>query len=141
MLLLALAAAGTLGTSPPARDLQCRDLTTVATEQCLVRRRDAAMRTLDRYRSAARARIVRESPEVGALPIAFDAAQAAWVRYARQQCGTVEMWQGGTVRNATALACDIRMTELRTHELWHDWLTFVDRTPPILPEPPVTTGG
>ena len=33
------------------------------------------------------------------------------------------------------LGCMIEATRARTHDIWTDYLTYVDRTPPVLPEP------
>ncbi len=142
MLLLVLATASTLATQPPVSVARCeRSPNTIAFDECLSRARDAAMRILDRYRAAARARIVRENPENGALPVTFDAAQAAWVDYKKRECDAVyTLWQAGTIRGAMALRCDIRMTQLRTHELWLDWLTDPNGPAPALPEPVVERG-
>jgi hypothetical protein len=35
------------------------------------------------------------------------------------------------------LSCQIKLTQLHTHTIWLEWLTYMDSTPPILPEPPV----
>ena len=40
-----------------------------------------------------------------------------------------------TIRNAMSLTCRIRLVDQRTHTIWQNWLTFMDSTPPILPEP------
>lgn len=142
MLLLALAAASTLGTQPAATAVRCRDaVMTTELNACLGHERDEAMAVLERYRAAARAHVIRDRPELTEFPAEFDAAQAAWLGYQKSQCGAVfTLWREGTIRGAMILNCEIRMAELRTHELWHDWLTYVDSTPPVLPEPVVARG-
>ncbi len=55
MLLLALTVFSTLGTRPPVTIPRCQTAaTTIAFDECLGRERDKAMRTLERYRIAAR---------------------------------------------------------------------------------------
>lgn len=142
MLILTLAVLGSLTTPPSPPVAPCAAaVTTIDLNACLAGRRDAAMHEVERYRAAARARLVGENPGDGALFAAFDAAQAAWLAYQSRQCATVAiLWQGGSIRGAMALGCAIRMAQLRTHELWHDWLTYPDTTPPLLPEPMVEPG-
>ena len=45
------------------------------------------------------------------------------------------------VRWAAYLGCKIALTQARTHWLWRNWLTYMDSTPPILPEPKVSADG
>lgn len=52
------------------------------------------------------------------------------------ECDAVyEWWREGTVRGAMALGCEIRVTKARTMTIWRNWLTYPDRSPPLLPEP------
>ncbi len=143
MLLLALAVVSTLSTQPPVTIARCEhEADTISFDQCLGRERDKAMHTLERYRIAARAKLIGENPETTTLPAAFDAAQATWLEYQKHQCDAVyTQWQGGTIRGAMSLSCEIRMIELRTHELWSTWILHInDDTPPVLPEPVVERG-
>ena len=142
MLLLALTVFSTLGTQPPVAVPRCQTSTnTIAFDQCLGRERDKAMRTLERYRLAARTKLARENPENGRLLGDFDAAQTAWQAYAKAQCDAVyTLWQGGTIRGAMSLRCDLRLTQLRTHELWSTWLVDENGPAPALPEPVVERG-
>lgn len=142
MLLLALTVFSTLGTRPPVTTPRCQTAaTTIAFDQCLGRERDKATGTLERYRLAARSKLARENPENGRLLVDFDTAQTAWLAYEKAQCNAVyTLWQGGTIRGAMALRCDIRLTQLRTHELWSTWLVDENGPAPTLPEPVVETG-
>ncbi len=36
-----------------------------------------------------------------------------------------------------AIWCKTKLTKQRTHELWENFLTYMDSTPPVLPEPSV----
>lgn len=68
-------------------------------------------------------------------------AQAAWERYAEITCEAVyDTYAGGTIRTVMALGCKIEMTRERTHRIWSDHLTFMDDTPPVLPEPTEQAG-
>lgn len=63
-------------------------------------------------------------------------AQKDWEAYRSSNCDSVyTQWREGTIRNAMYLTCSIRLTKQRTHELWANYLTYMDSTPPVLPEP------
>ena len=69
---------------------------------------------------------------------AFQTAEKLWDQYAAAQCDAVfEYWKRGSVRLDFHASCHLFHTRLRTHMIWREWLTYVDRTPPILPEPAV----
>lgn len=142
MLLLALTVFSTLATQPPVTVPRCRTAAdTVSFDQCLGRARDGATRVLERYRLAARTKLARENPENGRLLGDFDAAQTAWLAYEKAQCDAVyTLWQGGTIRGAMSLRCELRLTQLRTHELWSTWLVDENGPAPTLPEPIVERG-
>ena len=64
------------------------------------------------------------------------AAQAAWTAYAEITCdGVYDQWRNGSIRNLMHHGCMSRMIRERTHAIWRDHLTFMDSTPPVLPEP------
>ena len=142
MLLLALTVFSTLGTQPPVTVPRCETAAnTIAFDACLGRERDKAMRTLERYRLAARAKLAQDNPDNAHLLADFDAAQTAWEAYDKAQCNAVyTLWQAGTIRGAMSLRCDIRLTQLRTHELWSTWLVDENGPAPALPEPVVERG-
>ncbi|MCB0336212.1 MAG: DUF1311 domain-containing protein [Bdellovibrionales bacterium] len=63
-------------------------------------------------------------------------SQTTWLRYRKSYCsGVYELWSGGTIRGAMYNGCMIRLTKERTHIIWSDYLTYMDSTPPALPEP------
>lgn len=88
---------------------------------------------LQQYLAAARAHLDRGAPQAVA---ALDAAQAAWQEFREKQCQAVATrWQGGSISGPMTLECRIGLTRQRTHQLWADYLTYPDSTPPVLPEP------
>lgn len=100
---------------------------------------------MQRYLDAAmdRARgIDNESGEFGEPTQLVDwlsASQQSWTAYAEIRCeGVLDQWEGGTVRTLAYLGCKIEATRQRTHDIWSDYLTYWDTTPPILPEPVLT---
>lgn len=132
LLLLALALA-----APADR---CADAkTTVDMNMCLARASNAAEVEMNRYLVAARK---RASADGVTVVKAFDEAQARWLAYRKGECDAVYAhWQDGTIRGAMLLDCRIELTQARTHQLWKTWLTYMDSTPPILPEPRLSPDG
>lgn len=66
----------------------------------------------------------------------IDLAQTAWTSYAEAHCDSIyTQWREGTIRGVMYLSCKIKITKLRTHEIWANFLTYMDSTPPVLPEP------
>jgi uncharacterized protein YecT (DUF1311 family) len=143
-LLLALTLATTLATQAVA-DPPCPDGTTLDMNKCYEQRADRADASLARYVAAARARLKKEAAEASADDTSvataakgFDVAEAAWSKYRDAECGAVyDYWSSGTIRTVEGLDCRIKLTRLHTHTIWMLWLTYMDSTPPILPEPPL----
>ena len=112
----------------------CGGSTTLKVEQCLsadLARTDAE---LNRYYSAAMARLTKDRQTAAITQLR--ASERAWVSYRDAECGAVyEQWKDGTIRVALALGCRIRATKARTNTIWRNWLTYADSTPPLLPRP------
>jgi len=63
-------------------------------------------------------------------------SQAAWAAYTEVRCaGVFEETSGGTMGGLGYMWCVTTMTRQRTHDIWDDYLTYWDSTPPVLPEP------
>lgn len=68
-------------------------------------------------------------------------SQEAWKAYADVRCaGVRETTSGGTMGGLGYTWCMTDMTRQRTHDIWADYLTYWDSTPPVLPEPVRTIG-
>jgi len=66
----------------------------------------------------------------------IEVAQKAWLLYAGAHCDSIyTMWREGTIRGGMHLSCKTKITRMRTHEIWANFLTYMDSTPPVLPEP------
>lgn len=66
----------------------------------------------------------------------IDIAQTSWALYAEAHCESIyTMWREGTIRGVMHLNCKTKITKLRSHEIWANFLTYMDSTPPVLPEP------
>lgn len=63
-------------------------------------------------------------------------AQQDWETYATSHCDSIyTQWREGTIRGVMTINCQTQLNEQRTHELWKNFLTYMDSTPPVLPEP------
>ncbi|WP_158770130.1 lysozyme inhibitor LprI family protein [Paraglaciecola sp. L1A13] len=63
-------------------------------------------------------------------------AQKDWQSYMSSHCDSVyTQWRGGSIRGVMAISCKTKLTKQRTHEIWSNFLTYMDSTPPVLPEP------
>ncbi len=115
------------------------DGTTPTVRACQNENNEKAEIIYNRYKSAALKRI-RNSDEPRRTEVInlFNAGQAAFVKYRQETCGAVfEYWADGTIAPSFEADCQLRLTQLQTHTIWSQWLTYVDSTPPILPEPDV----
>jgi uncharacterized protein YecT (DUF1311 family) len=89
---------------------------------------------LQHYLAEARARYKDNELIVESI----EKAQQSWLVYRLDQCSSVyNIWRDGTIRSIMGLSCSIRMTQLRTHQIWHSYLTYMDDSPPLLPEPEI----
>ena len=62
--------------------------------------------------------------------------QSAWVKYRESHCGNVYLlWAQGSIRYEMAATCNIQLARERTYDLWRSYLTNLDSTPPVLPNP------
>lgn len=74
-----------------------------------------------------------------ALTTKIAASDAAFTAYRDAECGAVyEDWKEGSIRGIMSLTCRIHLTDKRTTDIWQNWLTYPDSTPPLLPEPEPT---
>jgi uncharacterized protein YecT (DUF1311 family) len=145
MSFLVLALTSTLATHGARATPACQGETTLDTNRCFGAKLERANADLSRYVAAVRARLKREAAEAtsgdtSAADAAkgFEAAERAWASYRKAECGAVfSYWSGGTIRDVEELDCQIELTRLHTHTIWLRWLTYMDSTPPILPEPVV----
>ena len=107
-------------------------MTTLAMNECYAQTLSRADERRAAYLVAALEREA-EKPETAAMIVASDKAFTA---YRDAECNAVyESWIEGSIRNVMALSCSIEMTDQRTHDIWQNWLTYMDSTPPVLPEP------
>lgn len=100
--------------------------------QCAAMELDKAKQQLTDYLGTA----LEHHRDDAELVAAIQSAQQDWERYANAHCQAVyTQWRDGTIRGVMALSCMTELTQQRTHELWQRFLTFMDSTPAVLPEP------
>lgn len=111
----------------------CSDAdTTYELGVCLTERLEQQEVELQHYLAEARARYIDDELIIESI----EKAQQSWLAYRLEQCGSIyNIWRDGTIRSIMGLSCSIRMTKLRTHQIWHSYLTYMENLPPLLPEP------
>lgn len=63
-------------------------------------------------------------------------SQKTWLEHREAFCSAVyEMWKDGSIRNLQLITCKTELTKQRTYTIWQSFLTYMDDSPPILPEP------
>lgn len=116
-----------------ADEVDCgKAITTIEINVCAGRALEAADASLEKYFAKAKERYLKEKAVVDLLV----KSQEAWVAYRKAHCDAIyDMWSGGTIRGAMFGECMLQLTNQRTHTIWKDYLTYMDSTPPLLPEP------
>ncbi|MCL1079084.1 DUF1311 domain-containing protein [Parashewanella spongiae] len=100
--------------------------------QCTKQDMVAADAQLEQYLGKAKQKYQKETNVLAALVH----AQKVWVNYRKAQCDAIyEKWSGGTLSGVIYGKCMARLTRERTHSVWEDYLTYMDSTPALLPEP------
>ena len=116
-----------------AKDVICADpKDALADRTCMSAEVDIAEIKLANYLDAAKVRVASDE----SVRLSLDEAQKAWLAYRSMQCGDVyKRWGTATYRYRASLQCVVDLTRQRTHDLWSAYLTYVDSTPAMLPEP------
>lgn len=121
-----------LAQTPPA----CADpQSTLDMNACVQAELDAETARMNRYLAAAQEQALDHADPQARLAW-LNSAQRTWEAYAGIVCDDVlDQWRDGTIRTVMYLGCRSRMTHERTRVIWREHLSFVDSTPPLLPEP------
>lgn len=102
--------------------------TTVEVNQCAAIELDAAKTELEKYLKASFDHNSFDPKLVEAMKLAQTDLPS--------HCDSVyTQWRDGTIRGVMGISCKTKLTKQRTHELWENFLTYMDSTPPVLPEP------
>ncbi|MGS0681430.1 lysozyme inhibitor LprI family protein [Shewanella sp. 125m-7] len=116
-----------------AKELDCQNAySTIALNQCAAQTLDAANIELQTYL----AKIYQHKSYDPELVSAIKLAQVDWQQYLQSHCDSIyTQWRDGTIRGVMTISCKTKLTRQRTHEVWGNFLTYVDSTPAVLPEP------
>ncbi|WP_305857888.1 lysozyme inhibitor LprI family protein [Balneatrix alpica] len=107
-------------------------ITTMQINQCAGLELEHAQTQLSQYLQAS----LRHHGEDAELVQAIERSQRDWQAYMTAHCDAVyTQWREGTIRGLMTLSCQTELTKQRTHQLWAYFLTYMDSTPPVLPEP------
>ncbi|MBE8574533.1 lysozyme inhibitor LprI family protein [Vibrio sp. OPT18] len=107
-------------------------MNTIEINQCAAIELESAQAELDKYLAAS---FEHNAYDV-ALVASIKKAQESWQVYMTAHCDSVyTQWREGSIRGVMALSCKTTLTKQRTHEVWVNFLTYMDSTPPVLPEP------
>jgi len=112
----------------------CTDGTTDDIEKCRSFQLKESEENLNKYIIAASKRLEKDNKQKSLEK--FNYSQKLWYKYRDNECNAVELFfQPGTISYLMKIDCLHRLTDLHTHEVWSNWLRYLDSTPPILPEP------
>ncbi|MCK8085383.1 lysozyme inhibitor LprI family protein [Vibrio sp. 1CM8B] len=107
-------------------------MNTIEINQCAAIELESAQAELDKYLAAS----FEHNAYDGELVASIKKAQESWQAYMMAHCDSVyTQWRDGSIRGVMALSCKTTLTKQRTHEVWENFLTYMDSTPPVLPEP------
>ncbi|MDP4534774.1 lysozyme inhibitor LprI family protein [Alkalimonas collagenimarina] len=115
------------------KTLDCDNaLSTLEINQCALIELELAQTELTQYLEASLEHNAFDSELIESITI----AQKDWQVYMQSHCDSVyTKWREGTIRGVMAVACKTKLTKQRTHEVWSNFLTYMDSTPPVLSEP------
>ena len=122
-----------MGCSATEETVDCDNAqTTLHMNECAQQTLGVAQQQLQQYLNAAYAHNKDDTELVAAIGV----AQTQWKAYANAHCESIyTQWRDGSIRNLMALSCRTELTHARTHELWSNFLTYMDSSPAVLPEP------
>ncbi|WP_454440976.1 lysozyme inhibitor LprI family protein [Vibrio bathopelagicus] len=107
-------------------------MNTIEINQCASIELETAQVELDQYLEASFEHNAYDAELVSSIRVAQD----SWQAYMTAHCDSVyTQWRDGSIRGVMALSCKTKLTKQRTHEVWGNFLTYMDSTPPVLPEP------
>ncbi|UOE91248.1 DUF1311 domain-containing protein [Vibrio splendidus] len=107
-------------------------MNTIEINHCAAIELESAQAELDKYLTTTFENNVFDGGVVGSIK----KAEEGWGAYMSAHCNSVyTQWRDGSIRGLMALSCKTTLTKQRTHEVWANFLTYMDSTPPVLPEP------
>jgi len=130
---LALFTALSLSVAASEPTLDCENaITTLDINQCAAQDLQTANTVMHTYLKTSYQHNKHDPELIEAIKL----AQKNWQNYMASHCDSVyTQWRDGTIRGVMAISCKTKLTKQRTHEIWQNFLTYMDSTPPVLPEP------
>jgi len=115
------------------KELDCDNaLNTIEINQCALVELELAQAELTQYLETSFEHNASDPELVESIKI----SQKDWQAYMLSHCNAVyTQWRDGSIRGVMSLSCKTKLTKQRTHEIWSNFLTYMDSTPPVLPEP------
>ncbi|MFV1921532.1 MAG: lysozyme inhibitor LprI family protein [Methylotenera sp.] len=116
-----------------ANDVDCKNTaTTVENNACVGAALENENKVLTLYLNKAKERYAEQSK----LITLISSSQKQWLLYRQSHCDAIyTVWSDGSIRAVMFGECMLKLTKQRTHQIWEDYLTYMDNTPPLLPEP------
>lgn len=107
-------------------------ISTLEINQCASIELEAAQAELTKYLEASFEHNDYDPELIESIKI----AQKDWLVYMSSHCDSVyTQWRDGTIRGVMAISCKTKLTKQRSHEIWSNFLTYMDSTPSVLLEP------
>ncbi len=107
-------------------------MNTLEINHCAALELESAQLELEKYLAAS----FEHNSYYAELVSSIKSAQESWQAYMTAHCDSVyTQWRDGSIRGVMALSCKTKLTKQRTHEVWENFLTYMDSTPPVLSEP------
>jgi uncharacterized protein YecT (DUF1311 family) len=130
---LALFTALSLSVAASEPTLDCENaITTLDINQCAAQDLQTANTVMHTYLKTSYQHNKHDPELIEAIKL----AQKDWQNYMASHCDSVyTQWRDGTIRGVMAISCKTKLTKQRTHEIWQNFLTYMDSMPPVLPEP------
>jgi uncharacterized protein YecT (DUF1311 family) len=116
-----------------ANDIDCKNtFTTIEINACIGDALENENKVLGLYLSKAKERYANQVTVITSI----HQSQQDWLVYRQSHCDAVyDIWSDGSIRGLMFGECMLKLTKQRTHQIWADYLTYMDNTPPLLPEP------
>ncbi len=126
--LIIILASLSFGALAEEESIDCNNaMTTIEINQCAAIELESAQVKLDKYLNTSFEHNSHDSELIAAIKL----AQQDWQAYMSSHCDSVyTQWRDGTIRGIMAISCKTKLTKQRTHELWENFLTYMDSTPP-----------
>ena len=113
--------------------LDCNNaMTTIEINRCMSLELEKVESVMDNYLAKSKEQYLKDDISLKSI----EKSQVTWLNYRESHCNAVyDTWREGTIRNSMSIGCQIDLTQKRTKELWKYYLTYMDSSPAILPEP------